>query len=112
MNSSESNAAARRGPFGAESTGLLATLTSARTCPGPGVSISSASTPIGSSPKTSGAPLTRLRCRPVATPRPDPAWPVLLWANAAAFGNIAPPGSSRWPVSTLSTSTSQEARLP
>ena len=63
---------------------------------------------MGSSPYTSGAFETRLRRRPVATPFPMPGDPrIVLAAKAAALGNIAPPGTSRWPVSTLSTSTSQ-----
>ena len=64
MNSSVSSAAARRCPPGDESTGLPATVISALIWPGPGVSISSARQVIGSSPKTSGAPLTRLRVAP------------------------------------------------
>ena len=39
-------------------------------------------------------------------PLPRPARRACSAANAARLGNIAPPGSSRWPVSTLSTSTS------
>ena len=42
MKSSVSSAWARRGPLGLESTGLVATVNSARTWPSPGVSISSA----------------------------------------------------------------------
>ena len=75
MKSRLSSARDKRGPPGADSTGLLATVISARTWPAPGVSISSARQVIGSSPKTSGAPLTRLAWRPVAMPRPLPALP-------------------------------------
>src|SRR4051794_22929731 len=39
MNSSVSSAAASRGPLGADSTGLLPTVSSARTWPSPGVSM-------------------------------------------------------------------------
>jgi len=112
MNSRLSSAAARRAPFGADSTGFVASVISARIWPGPGVSISSARQTIGNSPITSGAPRTRLRCRPSATPRPRPAGPLVFAANAAACGNIAPPGVSRWPVRMLSTSTSQLASVP
>jgi hypothetical protein len=56
-------------------SGLPATVTSARTCSSPGVSISSASAAAGSSPKVSGRPRTRLRKRPRRTPRPAPARP-------------------------------------
>ena len=107
MNSRVSSAAASRGPLGADSTGLLATVRSARTWPSPEVSISSARQVMGSSPYTSGAFETRLRRRPVATPFPVPGAPMVLAAKAAALGNMAPPGASRWPVSALSTSTSQ-----
>ena len=64
MNSSDASARSRRRPFGVESTGLPADVTSARTCPGPGVSISSASAATGSSPPNSGRPRTRLFQRP------------------------------------------------
>jgi hypothetical protein len=42
----------------------------------------------------------------------EPGFPLVLRAPAAAFVNIAPPGRSRFPVSTLSTSTSQLAVVP
>src|SRR5204863_329322 len=71
ISSSESSAAAMRGPFGVERTGLLAIVTSARTWPSPGVSISSARQVIGSSPNTSGAPETRLVRRPSGMPLPE-----------------------------------------
>ena len=50
MKSSRASASARRAPFGVESTGLPATVTSARIWPSPGVSISSSSVTTGSSP--------------------------------------------------------------
>ncbi len=46
--------------MGVDSTGLPARVTSARICPSPGVSISSASVATGSSPPNSGRPRTRL----------------------------------------------------
>ena len=112
MKSRPSKARASRGPPGEDSTGLPATVISARTWPAPGVSISSARQVIGNSPKTSGAPLTRLAWRPTLTPRPTPGLPMVLWAKAAALGNIAPPGSSRWPVKAFSTSISHEHSVP
>ena len=112
MKSSPSSAFASRAPFGADRTGLLAIVISAFTWPAPGVSISSARQVIGSSPYTSGAPLTRLWWRPVTMPRPRPGVPAVLAAKAAACGNIAPPGSSRWPVRMFSTSISHEQVVP
>ena len=53
-------------PFGAESTGLPASVTMARIWPWPGVSISSASTAEGRSPSVSGRPRTRLCQRSTA----------------------------------------------
>ena len=55
---------------------------------------------------------TRLVRRPSVMPLPRPGAPSVFAANAAAFGNIAPPGSSRWPVTMLMTSTSQLASVP
>ena len=48
----------------------------------------------------------------VFTPRPRPGSPLVFDEPAAGFVNIAPPGRSRLPVSTLSTSTSQLAVVP
>ena len=112
MNSSSSIAAERRSPFGDESAGLLATVISAFTWPSPGVWISSARQLMGNSPNTSGAPETRLLRLPVTTPLPEPALPMVLDCNAAALGNMAPPGSSKCPVRMLSTSTSQLHSVP
>ena len=78
--------------------------------PSPGVSISSASAATGSSPRTSGSPRTRVAKRPKRGSR-GPSGPELRCA-AAASGNSAPPGRSRLPVSTLSTSTSHDASVP
>ena len=112
MKSSWASACPMRAPLGADSTGLLATDTSARMRPDPAVSISSARQLVGYSPSTSGAPDTRLRERPVTMPRPTPGLPCVLAANAAALGNIAPPSASRWPVRMLSASTSTELSVP
>ena len=112
MKSRPSRARSSRAPSGVDSTGLPALVISARTWPSPGVSISSASTPTGSSPNTSGAPRTRECQRPVRKPLPRPPGPCVLDAPAAARGNIAPPTRSRLPVSALSTSTSHEASVP
>src|SRR3954462_731565 len=112
ISDSRSSAAASCGPLGADSTGLVATEITAWICPSPGAVISSARQPIGNSPQTSGARDTRLIRRPIEIPLPRPGAPVVLAANAAAFGNIAPPGSSRCPVRTLTTSISQLASVP
>src|SRR6516225_725754 len=101
MNSSDASAFARRPPFGFESAGLPAIVTSAHTCPSPGVSVSSARHATGSSPNTSGSPLMRLPRRPKRTPLPRPGTPRVLTAPAAAFVNIAPPSRSRWPGTSL-----------
>jgi hypothetical protein len=112
MNSSDASPFVSRPPFGFERAGLPAIVMSARICPSPGVSISSARQATGSSPKTSGVLLTRLVRRPKRTPLPRPGMPRVFTAPTAAFVNIAPPSWSRWPVSVFRTSTSQEARVP
>ncbi len=112
MKSRPSSAASRRSAFGVDRAGLPATVISALIWPSPGVSISSAMQATGSSPNVSGSPRTRLFQRPIGMPRPLPGLPVAFLAPAAALVNIAPPGSSRLPVSRLSTSTSQEASVP
>ena len=99
-------------PFGVLSAGLPAIVISARTCPSPGVSISSARQAAGSSPYTSGAWRTRLVRRPKRTPLPRPGVPRVLALPLAAFVNMAPPTWSRCPASTLTTSTSQLASVP
>ena len=109
MNSSEPIAASRRALLGAERAGLPATVTSARTCPSPGTSISSASVATGSWPNTSGHPRTRLFQRPTKKPGPPGRACLRRWA---ASGNMAPPGRSRLPVTTLRTSTSQLVTVP
>ena len=98
--------------MGVLSAGLPATVTSARICPSPGVSISSARHATGSSPNTSFAPRTRLCQRPIEWPRPRPGSPLVFEAPAAARVNIAPPGRSRLPVRALTTSTSRLAVVP
>ncbi len=50
--------------------------------------------------------------RPVWKPLPFPGVPRVFAAPAAARVNIAPPGLSRFPVSTFTTSTSQLASVP
>ena len=112
MKSSDSSARSRRSDCGVETTGLPATVTSARTCPSPGVSISSARHTTGSSPNASGRPRTRLFQRPSFTPLPTPGLPEVFRCAPAARVNIAPPSRSRLPVSTLTTSTSQLASVP
>ncbi|MFD0468349.1 hypothetical protein ACFQ0B_08555 [Nonomuraea thailandensis] len=106
MKSSPWKAVSSRSPCGADSTGLPATVSRNLTCPSPGVSISSASVATGSSPFVSGRPLTRLLHRPTAYGLRRPA------NSVAGLGNIAPPGLSRLPVSTFSTSTSHWASVP
>jgi hypothetical protein len=112
MSSRRSSAAARRSEFGVLAAGLPAKVSSARTCPSPGVSISSARHATGSSPNTSPSPRTRLCQRPKAAPRPRPGAPAVFDDPVAVRGNIAPPGRSRLPVRTLRTSTSQLAIVP
>src|SRR3954465_3386156 len=68
MNSPPPSASGSRSPPGVDSTGLPATVTRARTCPSPGVTISSTSVVAGSSPRTSGSPRTRLGQRPGRDP--------------------------------------------
>jgi hypothetical protein len=110
MKSTVSNASLNRGPSGADSTGLPAMVMTARTCPSPGVSISSASATAGISESTSGWPDTLLRQRPVANPRPGRggrgAEPI------GGLANMTPPARSRLPVRMLTTSTSQLVRVP
>ena len=110
--SSPSSARSIRAEFGVERAGLPASVISARTWPSPGTSISSASAATGSSPRLSGRPRTRVCQRPTVIPRPRPGSPALLRCPAAASGNMAPPGRSRLPVRTLSTSTSHDASVP
>ena len=71
-----SNAAPRRPTFGVETSGLPATVISARIRPSPGSVISSARQETGSSPKASGISRTRVLQRPILKPRPRPAAPV------------------------------------
>lgn len=59
-----------------------------------------------------GSPRTRVRRLPgTRTPRPLPGVPKVV-AAAGGSGNITPPGLSRLPVMTLSTTISQEASVP
>ena len=97
---------------GVETAGFPATVMRARTCPEPGVVISSARHATGNSPYISGHPRTRLWRRPKLTPRPGPLLASEREPPAAGLGNIAPPSRSRLPVNTLITSTSHEAKVP
>ncbi|MNV72304.1 hypothetical protein D3C71_1653810 [compost metagenome] len=106
MNSSPSSATSSWRPLGVDSTGLPATVTSARTCPSPGVSISSAKAATGSSPPYSGKPETRL-CQALK-------WPPEVVATRSTAGSVhnAPPSRSRLPVTRLISCTSQWQRVP
>ncbi len=95
MNDSRESAASSLLPLGAESAGLPAHVSSARTCPAPLVSISSASVAIGSSPATSGRPRTRLFQRPWPT---KPSMRTSFVTSTAGLVNIEPPARSRLPV--------------
>src|SRR5437660_11488358 len=80
MNSSAASARSRRAPFGVLSAGLPAIVMSARTCPSPGVSISSARQAAGSSP-------VDLRCLAHAarpSPEADPLAPPWRAARVGA----------------------------
>ena len=112
ISSSDPRATSRRPPLGSDSTGLPATHTNARICPGPGVSISSARQTAGSSPNVPGRSRTRDRGWLGRTPRPSRGAPRVFEPPTAGVVNIAPPGRSRLPVHTLSTSTSQLATVP
>ena len=110
MKSSVPSAASSRPAFGVLSTGLPAIVSSARTWPWPGVSISSASARDGQlAERPRAAPRTRLACRGRPRAAAAPGAPVVFAAPAAGVANIAPPGRSRLPVSALRTSTSQLA---
>ena len=98
----------RRLPPGEDSTGLPAYTTIARTWPSPGVVISSTRPATGNSPFMSGWPLTRwraVRCLP-ATPTAEPSLSTVP-TSTGGLGNIAPPGTSRFPVTAFSTLISQ-----
>jgi hypothetical protein len=112
MKSSSSRAPASWSLLGVDRTGLPASVTSARIWPSPGVRISSASTDTGYSPITSGWPLTLLWPRPTVKPRPEPGLPRVVAPPATGVGNIDPPGRSRLPLSTLTTSINHDAVEP
>jgi hypothetical protein len=97
MKSRPSSARARRSPLGADSTGLVASVTSARTWPLPGVSISSARQPIGSSPHHLGCAAHAAGVAAHGDAPADARRAGGVGRKAAALGNIAPPGASRWP---------------
>jgi hypothetical protein len=106
MKSSFSSASPRRWPAGEESTGFPASVTSARICWSPGVSISSARVAEGSSPMNSGVP----RVRECQRPRSVGGWSSST--STGGLGNIAPPARSRLPLAMLSASISQLAVVP
>ncbi len=81
-------------------------VTIARTCPSPGVAISSAMVADGSSPANSAEPRTRL-CH-----RPNRPGPRMSMTSTAGVGNITPPGWSKCPESRLRTSIAHEHRVP
>jgi hypothetical protein len=108
MNSSEANALSKRVLFCVDRAGFPAIVMRARTWPSPGVSISSTRVAVGSSPNTSGNWRTRLRQRPKTIARPGPRTRGLC----ADIAHMAPPARSRFPVRTLTTSTSQLATVP
>ena len=91
---------------------MPAIVISALIWPGPGVAISSAMHEIGTWPSTSGAPRTRLRQRPNSKPSANSGGVRFESDQAIGFENIAPPSRSRLPVSTLTTSTSQDVSVP
>ena len=80
--------------------------------PSPGVAISSARQERGNCPSTSGAPRTRLRKRPNSKPSANSGGRIEVSDHAMGLANIEPPSRSRFPVSTFSTSTNQEASVP
>ena len=106
MKSSFSKAAAMRLPFGAESTGLPASVTMARIWPSPGVSISSASAAEGRSPSVSGRPRTRLFQRPA--PSRPPMRATRPMSNAGVV-NIGPPSRPSRPETMFSRSRATQA---
>jgi hypothetical protein len=112
MHSRSGSAASSLEASGAEITGLPAIVISARMRPSPGVVISSARQDMGTWPKTSGAPRTRLRQRPNTKPSANSGDGSVARGHAIGLANIDPPGRSRLPVSTFSTSIAQEARVP
>ena len=94
------------------STGLPATVMSARMRSSPAPVISSASAAAGYSPITSGRPRTLVAPRPTVKPLPRPGVPRVEAPPATGVGNIAPPGRSRLPVTRLTTSISHDVTVP
>ena len=108
--SSIGSASSSRPASGADSTGLPAIVMSARTCPSPGVAISSARHDSGAWPSTSGAPRTRVCHRPVLSgPRRRAVDEIVAIAGR---GNSAPPSMPKCPVRMLTTSTNHDASVP
>ena len=108
MNSKSASASLIRAESGADNAGLPATVTKALIWPSPGVRISSASTATGNSERASGRSDTRDRHRPVENPRPLP----FPGRKCGGCENMAPPGESRLPVSTLTRSVAHDASVP
>ncbi|MNE60564.1 hypothetical protein D3C80_1557160 [compost metagenome] len=106
MNSKPSSACSNCRPLGVDNTGLPATVISARICPAPGVSISSARADTGSSPPYSGNADTRL-CQRLKCP-PD----VAATRSTAGSVHSTPPTRSRLPVARLINCTSHWHRVP
>ncbi|MNF98179.1 hypothetical protein D3C84_810330 [compost metagenome] len=106
MNSSPSRACSSCRPLGVDSTGLPATVTSARIWPSPSVSISSARADTGNSPEYSGRPDTRL-CQRLKCP-PE----VVATRSTAGSVHSAPPTRSRLPVTRLITWINQWHSVP
>ena len=112
MQSSIGRASSSWAESGALMTGLAAMVMRPCSWPSPGVAISSARHEHGTWPSTSGAPRTRL------VQRPNSGSPITLVSafqtsgSAIGLPNIIPPSTSKWPVRMLTTSTSQEARVP
>jgi len=110
MNSRRSSAAAIRGPFGADRTDFRDRHERAH------LTLAGCLDLLGEAgdrqlPEDLRCARHTLFRRPVTMPLPMPGLPAVFAANAAAFGNMAPPGSSRCPVRTFSTSTSQLASV-
>ena len=74
---------------GVDSTGLPATVISARIWPSPGVAISSARHDTGTWPSTSGAPRTRVPPAELGAPPSSPGIGCTVTDHAAARGNMA-----------------------
>ncbi len=112
MHSRSASAASSASDSGTEITGLAAMVIRPRSCPGPGVAISSAMHDAGTWPRTSGAP----RTRDVQLPNVGSPVSLLLVRKASgkAMGspNMSVPGRSKWPAQIAKTSTRALASVP